>query len=209
MSEVAAVILAAGLASRYRAAAPDAVSKVVALLGGKPLVRHVADAALGAGASPVVVVTGHAAAEVRSALVGAEVFFAHNDGFAEGMAGSLKSGIAALPHDVAGALIMLADMPRVSFSTLKKLIAALEANPTADAVLPVAQGRRGNPALLARSLFRDVMQLSGDAGARHILNKPGLKIVEVEAADDVIVDIDTPDALLRAADGHWEANDRR
>jgi molybdenum cofactor cytidylyltransferase len=209
MSKVAAVILAAGLASRYRAAAPDAVSKVVALLGGKPLVRHVADAALSAGVRPVVVVTGHAAPEVQQALAGAQVFFAHNSQFAEGMAGSLKAGIAVLPHDVAGALVMLADMPRVSATTLEKLIAALENNPSADAILPVAQGRRGNPALLARSLFPDVMQLSGDAGARHILNKPGLKIVEVEAADDVIVDIDTPDALLRAASDHLESNDRR
>ena len=198
MSKVAAVILAAGLASRYRAAAPDAVSKVVALLGGKPLVRHVADAALSSGAGPVVVVTGHAEAEVRAALTGADVSFTHNPGFAEGMAGSLKTGIAALPEDVAGALIMLADMPRVSVATLQKMIATLDANPTADAVLPVAQGRRGNPALLARSLFPDVMRLSGDAGARQILNKPGLEIVEIEAADDVIVDIDTPDALLKA-----------
>ncbi len=74
---------------------------------------------------------------MRAALTGADVSFTHNPGFAEGMAGSLKTGIAALPEDVAGALIMLADMPRVSVATLQKLIAALDANPTADAVLPV------------------------------------------------------------------------
>lgn len=198
MNDVAAVILAAGLASRYRAADPAIESKVVALLAGKPLVRHVAETALAARLSPVVVVTGHADSAVRKALEGLDVQFVHNADYAGGMAGSLKAGVAVLPATVSGAFVMLADMPRVTVSTIENLRAALKASPDADAIVPVAQGRRGNPALLARSLFPAVSQLTGDEGARRILANPAVKVVEVEADADVVVDIDTPDALKDA-----------
>ena len=71
MSRIAAVILAAGQASRFRAAAGEAgpATKLVALLAGEPLVRHVAQAALASRARPVVVVTGHAEGAVRAALL--------------------------------------------------------------------------------------------------------------------------------------------
>ena len=62
MSRIAAIILAAGQASRFRAAAGESgpATKLVAQLEGKPLVRHVAEAALASRAAPVIVVTGHA-----------------------------------------------------------------------------------------------------------------------------------------------------
>ena len=155
MSKVAAIILAAGRASRFGAQAGD--SKIAARLDGKPLVRHVAEAALASSARPVIVVTGHAEEAARTALASLDVAFAHNAQAASGMASSLRCGLAATPPSCEAALVLLADMPRVQAATLDALIAAYEAaTPRPAAVAPVYEGRRGNPVLLDRSLFAAV-----------------------------------------------------
>ncbi len=191
---VAAVILAAGTASRYRAADPTVATKLVAELDGTPLVRHAAAAAQGSRARPILVVTGHAAEAVAAALDGLDVRLVPNPNFARGLASSLKAGIAALPEAAEGALVLLGDMPRVGQALLDRLIAAYEANSEMDAVVPVHGGRRGNPVLLARSLFGAVHGLDGDEGARRLL--ADARVREIETADSAVtVDIDEPGAL--------------
>lgn len=195
MSKVAAIILAAGRASRFGAQAGD--SKVTARLDGKPLVRHVAEAALASSARPVIVVTGHAAEAAQTALTGLDVAFAHNTQAASGMASSLRCGLAAAPPSCEAALVLLADMPRVQAATLDALIAAYEAAaPRPAAVAPVYEGRRGNPVLLDRSLFAAVAALEGDVGARGMLKAAGAGLHEIAVADaGVLFDVDTREAL--------------
>lgn len=200
MHDVAAIVLAAGKASRFREADPAAATKVVALYKGEPMVRHAARAAFAAGASPVIVVTGCEPEAVRHALTGIDVVFAHNANFESGIASSVQAGISALPQTTHAAFIMLADMPLVDVGLLRKLDAARVAAGNADAALPVHDGKRGNPVLMGRSLFAAAVQLKGDEGARRLLRDPGLKIVEVEAGSAASVDIDTPEAL-RNIDG--------
>ena len=198
MSDVAAIILAAGAASRFRAAAGEAgpATKLVALLDGKPLVRRVAEAALASRAGPVIVVTGHARVEVEAALAGLPLTFAHNADFAAGLASSLRVGVAALPASCQGALVLLGDMPRVSSALINTLILARVANPGAKAIVPVYKGVRGNPALIARDLFGSVTTLAGDVGARALLATAGQDVVEVAVEDAAVTfDVDTPDAL--------------
>ena len=105
---IAAIILAAGKSSRFTPG-----RKLVADFNGKPLARWTADAARGSRARPIVAVTGDARAEVEAAI-GDGARFIHNVDYAEGMASSLRAGVAALPRDVGGALICLADMPFVT-----------------------------------------------------------------------------------------------
>ncbi len=192
---IAAVILAAGTSSRYRAeAGVEALTKLIAPLEGKPLVRHVAEAALASRARPVLVVTGHADEAVRAALSGLPVKFVANADFASGIASSVKAGVAALSRDCAGALILLADMPRISPALLNSLIDAFAARPEVDAVAPVYAGERGNPALVARSLFLAIATLTGDQGARKLF--AGRKVTDVLIDDDAVtIDVDTPSAL--------------
>ncbi len=198
MTDIAAIILAAGASSRYRAAAglDSPNTKLVATQDGEALVRRVARAAIASRAKPVVVVTGHARADVEAALAGLPLQFAHNPDFATGMASSLKTAIAALPENVRGAVVMLGDMPRVSATIVDRLIAGFEAHPSARAVAPVFRGERGNPVLIASALFVEVLTLEGDVGARLLLRAAGDDVVEVEIADDaVFYDVDTPEAL--------------
>jgi molybdenum cofactor cytidylyltransferase len=193
--KVAAIVLAAGQGTRMGGA------KMTAPYAGKALVAHAHDAVAGSGASPVLTVIGHDAAKVRAALSGADTTFVENPHYAVGMSTSLKAGISALPEEIGGALILLGDMPLVTSAILDRLIAAFRRNAGAKAVVPTVAGRRGNPILIGRALFPDVMTLDGDVGARHLLSAAGSDVIEV-AVDDgaVLTDVDTPEALA-ALDG--------
>src|SRR6185437_11555849 len=180
-AEIAAIVLAAGRASRYRAAGGAEPTKLVAEYRGHPLVRWAARAALASRARPVIVVTGHARAEVEAVLAGLDLRFVHNADFADGLATSLRAGVAALPAGAAGALVLLGDMPEASAVTADALIEAFAAKPDALAAVALYRGRRGNPVLLGRAMFAEVAGLRGDAGARGLLQ--GLAAQRIAAVE--------------------------
>jgi molybdenum cofactor cytidylyltransferase len=200
MTRVGALILAAGQSSRFRAGGGADMTKLVAKLDGKPIVRRVAEAAVAAKARPVVVVTGYARSSVEAAVADLDVELAFNPNFASGLASSLKAGLAAMPRDVVGALVLLGDMPRIEPRLIGALIDAFLARKDALAAVPLREGRRGNPVLLGRRLFEAAMGLEGDEGARRLIGALGAgELVEVEASDmGVMFDIDTPGDLAAA-----------
>jgi molybdenum cofactor cytidylyltransferase len=187
----AAILLAAGRSSRM-----GGPNKLLQDYAGEPLVRHAAKAALGSGAHPVLVVTGHQDAAVRQALAGLVLGFVHNPDFAEGLSTSLKAGVAALPEGVDAAAIVLGDMPLVGAELIAALGRSLLAQQGPIAAVPVLKGEWGNPVVLSRALFPAVSGLSGDAGARRLLQGRRHEVVEVPVSDDAVaLDVDTPDAL--------------
>jgi molybdenum cofactor cytidylyltransferase len=187
---VAAVILAAGRGTRF-----GVEPKLLAQLDGKPLVRHVAEAAAGSSARPVLAVAGHRAGEVESHLAGLPLTIVRNPDYAQGLSTSLKAGFLALPGSAPGAIVLLGDMPRVSAALIDALCAAWAEAGAPAALVPVFRGRRGNPAVLSATLRPAIMDLSGDAGAGPILR--GREDVVEWATDDpaVVQDVDTPEAL--------------
>jgi molybdenum cofactor cytidylyltransferase len=188
---VAAVVLAAGRSTRM-----GAVNKLIAEIGGKPLVRIAAEQALASHAKPVIVVTGHERERVEAALKGLAVRIVHNPDYADGLGGSLRAGIAAVPKEADGAIICLGDMPQVSSALIDKLIAAFDPERGALVVMPSIDGRRGNPVLWARRFFNDLMQIHGDIGARHLIGSYAEAVVEIPVADDAaLIDVDTPESL--------------
>ncbi|MDE2227965.1 MAG: molybdopterin-binding/glycosyltransferase family 2 protein [Alphaproteobacteria bacterium] len=192
---IAAVVLAAGRSRRM-----GTVNKLLIGVDGKPMVRHAVDAALAAGLSPVVVVTGHERDKVAAVLAGLSVTLVHNPDYAEGLSTSLRVGLAALPPEVNGALICLADMPRVSAAELKRLVGAFDPREGRAIVVPTRNGKRGNPVLWAKQFFPEMRTIAGDVGARHLIGTYPELVTEVEmAGDGVLTDIDTPQALARLA----------
>ena len=99
MSDVAAIILAAGRGTRFG----DEL-KLLAQIGGKALVRHAAEAAVSSLVDPVIVVTGCCSDEVKAALHGLPVQILYNALFAQGLSTSLKAGFSALPPTVLSCL---------------------------------------------------------------------------------------------------------
>lgn len=194
---IAIIVLAAGRSSR---SAPD--NKLLAAMpDGRALVVSVVDHALAAKGDPVLVVTGHRADAVTAALAGRVVRFVHAERFAEGMAESLKAGLAALPTGVSAVLVCLGDMPLVTTAALDRLIDAYDPDEGRAIVVPTHRGRRGNPVLWDRQFFTEIAALDGDTGARRILANHLDLIAEVSMDDDsVLRDFDTRDALTALKD---------
>jgi molybdenum cofactor cytidylyltransferase len=188
---IAAVVLAAGRSTRM-----GAVNKMIAEIGGKPLVRIAAEQALASRASPVIVVTGHQREQIEAALAGLPVRFVHNPDYAEGLGTSLKTGIAAVPENADGAIVCLGDMPQVDAALIDRLIAAFEPERGALVVVPSIDGRRGNPVVWSRRFFNDLMAIQGDIGARHLIGAYAEAVVEVPVAGEAaLTDVDTPESL--------------
>jgi len=155
-------------------------------------------AAFAAPVRSVTVVIGADAEAVAAAARSFDprVLIVHAPDHAEGMAASLRTGIASLPADADGAFVFLGDMPRVPTEVLGKMAQALLDGALAAA--PVYRGRRGNPVLLDRTLFPEIIGLSGDAGARGVLQGLGDRLALVESPDDgVLFDVDTPGDLTQ------------
>jgi molybdenum cofactor cytidylyltransferase len=204
MSRVGAIVLAAGQASRFRAGGGTDLTKLVAKLDGKPIVRRAVEAALAARARPVVVVTGYARDSVEAALADLDIRVAFNPRFASGLASSLSAGVSVLPKDVVGALVLLGDMPWIEPTLIDTLIDAFLARKGPLAAVPLREGRRGNPVLLGRELFEVALRLTGDEGARRLIGALSAdELVEVEASGvGVTFDVDTPSDLAAARRFH-------
>lgn len=188
---IAGIVLAAGRSTRMGAS-----NKLLEPLRGRSILRHAVEAQLQAGLEPVIVVTGHQRGEIEAGLQGLPVSFVHNADYAEGLASSLRVGVAAVPIEAPAALISLGDMPNVTAGVIAKLSASFAQHPEALAVVPTLFGNRGNPVLLVRELFPAVALLTGDRGARRLLEDAGERVVEVPFDDPAIaIDVDTPEAL--------------
>jgi len=193
--QVAALVLAAG---RSRRMAP--LNKLlVADDQGVPMVTRVVDNVLASRARPVVVVTGYERERVEQALTGRGVIFAHAEDYAEGLSASLKAGLAALPPGIEGVVVCLGDMPLVAGPMIDRLVAAFDPEEGRAIVMPTFRGKQGNPMLWAVEFLPEMMQITGDVGARHLVGKHADRVAEVEMADDAVLrDFDTTDALKKA-----------
>ncbi len=193
---VAALILAAGRGSRFGEA-----PKLLAHLDGRPLVRHVAGAALASRAAPVAAVTGHRGEEVAAALAGLDVRIVRNAAYADGLSTSLRAGFAALEPEADGVVVLLGDMPRVTPALVDRLVDAWDGAGRPPAAVPVVQGRRGNPVLLSAALAPAIAELTGDAGAGPLLRWMA-GVLEVAVEDEgALADVDTPKALAALRGG--------
>ncbi len=188
--QVWGVLLAAGRSSRM-----GGPNKLLADIGGRPLSRHAAERVAEAGLTGAVCVVGHQAALVREALAGVGLDFVDNPDFAEGLSTSLKAGIAALPAEADGALVVLADMPAVSGDDIDRLLNAFRKSGGGAIVRATHNGKRGNPVILPRALFARVAALEGDTGARQLVEAGEAEVVDVEIGEAASRDIDTPDDL--------------
>jgi molybdenum cofactor cytidylyltransferase len=189
---IAAILLAAGKSTRMGA------NKMLEEIDGRPMVARTIQRLLSSHARPIVAVLGNEAAQVDRALGKLPVERVCNPDYANGLSTSLKRGLAALPDDVDGAVVCLGDMPLIAGRDLDRLIAAFNPLEGRAIVVPTRRGQRGNPVLWSRQFFPEMMGLSGDAGARRLIEEHADLVAEVEMdTDGVLTDIDTPEALAQ------------
>lgn len=191
LGDWSALILAAGAGRRFGGA------KLLADLGGAPVIRRTADAAASQGFAEVVVATGAHHAGIKDALDGTGCRIVQVADWHCGMAASLRAGLAALVPGTHGALVFLGDMPLVPVHLCAQLAAMASA--AGYAARPLVAGKPGHPAAFMRCAFADLAGLTGDSGANRLLARRGAGVTYL-ATDDAgaVMDIDAPGDLAMA-----------
>jgi molybdenum cofactor cytidylyltransferase len=190
-TRVAAIVLAAGMSRRMGA------PKQLLRLDGKSLLEHALDNVRGSSVDEIVLVLGAAADEVRQQLATDGLRVVFNPDFQQGMGTSLRKGLAAVSPPVEGALIVLADQPFVRSSTLDQMIAYWRKSGP-QILIPLYRGFRGNPVLLDRSVFPELMNLAGDIGCRAIFGAHTESIDKLAVNDvGILLDIDSAEDWKR------------
>lgn len=181
---IAAVILAAGGSQRM------GLPKQTLRVGGAPMLQVVLDTVRRTQVDLVVVVLGAHASDVKKEVEFRTEKVAVNSAHGEGMSASIRAGLSEV-QGAEAALIVLGDQPLISPKTMDALIQAYRRSGRAI-VVPVYQGRRGNPVLFDRSLFEEVMGVTGDTGAKAVVKAHPEETLEVPVDDHgVVMDIDT------------------
>jgi molybdenum cofactor cytidylyltransferase len=184
--DLVAIVLAAGRAARFGG------DKVTAVLRGEPVIRHVVRAFDGM-VGRVVVVTGANTERVRDALAGRPVELIQNVRAGEGMSSSIAAGIGATP-DASAAIVALGDQPGVERPVLAAVIDGWRGG-GGTIVAPSYRGVRAPPVVFARSMFAELAALSGDIGARALIERDLSRVMVVDVDHSPPPDIDTPEDL--------------
>ncbi len=183
-----AIVLAAGASTRFGSA------KQLVRVAGRPLLHTVVARAVDVAGSAVIVVLGAHAAELAPLLTHTPASVVINREWREGLASSIRAGIAKLPSSCNAVLLLLADQAAVTAEDLKRLASAWRRQPEY-----IAAARYGMvtavPAIFPRSNFAELAALRGDVGARALLQRNPDRVVRVPMPSAEI-DVDTPEDLL-------------
>lgn len=179
-------MLAAGLSSRMKC------NKLLLKIGEKTVLQKVLEKIKEAGLEKITVVVGNDKEAVMENIAGHQIRILENEDFAQGMSTSLLTAIhmAMREKKTNGILVLMGDMPFIQAATIKEIVAAYK---TAHGILtaPRYEGRPGHPVLIDNSLFPELLHISGDEGARFLLDKYRQEIVWHDVCDPGIrIDID-------------------
>ncbi|HEX9484942.1 MAG TPA: nucleotidyltransferase family protein [Gemmatimonadaceae bacterium] len=183
---IAGLLLAAGYGRRFGG------NKLCAKLNGKAIVRSSADVL--APTDALYVVVPPAADQLTQALARLDATFVVNLARGEGMASSIRAGIAALAEDVEAVVIALGDQPRADAAVTRALCERWRAG-ECDAVVPLYLEGQGTPVLFGRTCFSALSALRGDVGARGVLESGQFTVEHVHTGQHMPVDVDTVETL--------------
>jgi molybdenum cofactor cytidylyltransferase len=193
---VGAVVLAAGASRRM-----GGVNKLLLPVDGEPMVRRTVRRIIEAGASPVVVVTGHEPELVREALDGLACLFAENSDFTGPTSGSLHAGLRAMPDAVDASVVMLADMVHVSTAMLCSVIDRMRAA-TSPLVVSEYGDVQAPPLCFARALWQELLAWTGEGCGKAVVRAHLFEAARLTWPESALADVDTPsdyDAVTRSA----------
>lgn len=187
-SHIHVVVLAAGASTRFGS------TKQLVRVNGRPLMHNVVSRAVELAGHSVTVVLGAHAGELAPLLKHSPASISVNREWNEGIASSIRDGVAHIPTTSDGVLLMLADQAAVTTEDLRRLAGAWRRNPTAIVAAQYA-GTLGVPAIFPRWCFRELNELRGDRGAQSLLQRHIDRVVRL-AMPSAELDIDRPEDLL-------------
>ena len=193
---VTGIVLAAGKGSRMGR------TKQLLPFRGQTILECVVDSALASSLQRVIVVLGHQAEVMEPLLRGRDVTVVFNPLYDSGQSSSLKAGLREVTEETGAVLFLLGDQPLVTTGTINRILSAYETAPTSPIVMPVFEGKRGNPVLFSRATFPRLETLSVDCGARPLFEEYAGNILLVPVTDPFIhFDIDTEEDYRRLLRG--------
>jgi len=202
-TSIAAIILAAGSSSRIG----NGRHKLLLPLGKRAVLSHVIETALASQAHPIIIVLGHQADQVCQHIAEhmrhSAIMLVENPDYLQGMSTSLRVGLRTLLHEdahnaVDGVVILLGDQPLLTSSIIDTLITTRYATGK-RIIAPLYAGKRGNPVLFERSLFAELMEVTGDEGGRSVIERHREDMATI-AVDNAVADydVDTWEAYQQA-----------
>jgi len=198
---IGAVLLAAGASHRFGTG-----NKLLANIGGKPLIRWLAEEITHNGAGEVVVVTGCDHLLIENALESLPLRFAHNLNWTAGVGSSIAIGILALGSQSRGAFIIPGDMPFLTSALLKDLVTTFDQSRCSIVYPTTLMGEQRNPVLWPQRFFPLLTSLRGSEGAKHLLATFVDSQKQVPVVDEgAFADIDLP-ADLETARSQWRSD---
>jgi molybdenum cofactor cytidylyltransferase len=181
---IAAIVLAAGLSLRMGR------PKLLLDWGGRPIIRRAVEEVRAVGVDELLVVVGREAQTIREALSGLPVRFVENPEPEAGQASSIACGVSALGPGVSATLIALGDQPALPPEVIPRLLQSFRETGKAI-VAPLYRGVQGNPVLFAAAVFPELRALTGDRGARLVVEKDPGRVALVSFDLPMPVDLDT------------------
>lgn len=195
---VTAIVLAAGESRRM-----GKQNKLLLNIGASPMIRHIVANILGSKAGEVLVVCGYQETEVRSALHGLDVSFAHNPDYARGLSTSVQVGVRAASRAASGFMVCLGDLPYLQVEDYNRVVAEFEMALSRDGcaiVRPVYAGEPGHPVVFSAAFRREIQCLSDTPGCRNVVRRHSGHVRHIAWDHDAVVrDVDTPQAYQSAA----------
>ena len=189
--KIANIILAAGQSKRML---KD--NKLLIKINKQYMIEKIVDTALNSSADSTVVVLGHQNNVIQEIIQNKEVITTINEDYKKGLSSSLQCGISALPDDCDAAIIILADMPNIEIKVLNSIINNYNPKKNKSIIIPTFNGKKGNPILIDRKYFPDILKVKGDKGAKDIIANNKNYVLEIpQNNSSVLDDIDTKEDL--------------
>ena len=185
----AIIILAAGASSRMGA------PKQLLLVDGKTLIKRICDTAMDTPCHPIVTVLGANRNLIRKETERMPITVIDNPQWENGMSSSIKMGLAGAymtEKAIEAAIFLTVDMPYVSVELINKMIEKAESDEKIEIVACKYNSQMGIPVLFKRSLFTDLLELTGDEGAKKVVIKNKDKTAFIDFPEGKL-DLDTID----------------
>ena len=183
VSNIAGGILAAGMSTRFDG------NKLLASLNGKPLICRVVEAALSSRLDKILAVLGHEADKVREALddqlQNPRFDCIDIADFQEGQSRSVIAGLKRVQQDCLGVMYLMGDQPLINPSVIDDVIATFEKSKK-DICYPSFNGKRRNPVIFGERFYHDILALTGDTGAREIIDTNPQSTVSIDYSDELL-----------------------
>lgn len=191
MEPTAGIILAAGMSTRF-----DSLKQLFKI-GETTILSMIVDATLESDLERIVLVLGHQSDNIMKAignrLDNPKLKVIINPRYKEGMSGSLQRGLEEIKNDFPSIMIILGDQPLLDTSTINLLLHRFRSSDR-DICVPIYKGNRGQPVCISNRFYSDIMEITGDIGARHIIEKNPEHIMTVEVDNpDCFFDVDKND----------------